>query len=146
MAFSWRSFMECSCPDTGRGCRGACVRSVWSCQAMAKAGSRQLQGSHSRVQLSPAAMRALPQGKHLFRKSKTLPMSNKGGRTRVWETALWRQREEQEQRRSRSSEQRYPVRPWRDQAGAGQQHEEGVWRGVDTDWHHGQVCSACDSG
>lgn len=110
MASSWRSFMGCSCPDTGGGCREACMRSVRGCQAMDTASSRQLQGSHSRVQLSPTAMTAVPQGKHLFRKSKTLPVSNEWGRTRVWETALRTQRQEQE-RRSRSSEQRHPVGP-----------------------------------
>lgn len=143
MASSWRSSMECSCPDSGRGCREGCVRSVCGCQAVATAGPRQLQGSHSRVHVSPATTTAVPQGKHLFTKSKTLPISNEWGRTRGWDTALQTQREGQ--RRSRSSEQRYPVRPWRDQAGAGQQHKEGAGRGVDMDWHHGQGCSACDS-
>lgn len=63
---------------------------------------------------------------------------------RLWETALRTQRQEQEQR-SRSSEQRHPVGPQRDKAAAGQQHKEGVWRGVNMDWHHSQVCSACNS-
>lgn len=76
MASSWRSFMGCSCPDAGGVCQKACMRSVQGCWAMDTAGSRQLQGSHSRVQLSPAAMTAVPQGKHLLRKSKTLPVSN----------------------------------------------------------------------
>lgn len=53
---------HCRCPGAGEGCR---VTSVRSSPGLDMAGSRQLQGTHLRAQLSPAAMMAMPRGKHL---------------------------------------------------------------------------------